>query len=150
MCRVLSCRHCSVHNICDGTNDVTRLGSTSAESHNAERWLTPRGLGCCLSVGADLQKCGECSHSAVVLHTGKCNHFPLLNRLNTRFFVLLLLFLLLLLRSPSSSPPPLSSRLSVTLFPVTKHCKLSTHLLGRPMRHHHVSHGLSRCAAPIA
>jgi hypothetical protein len=76
-----------VCNICDGTNDVTRLGATSAESHNAERWLTPRSLGCCLSVGANLQKRGECPHSAVILHTGKCNHFLLLNRLNTRLFV---------------------------------------------------------------
>jgi hypothetical protein len=76
-----------VRNICDGTNDVSRLGATSAESHNAERWLTPRSLGCCLSVGANLQKRGECPHSAVVLHTGKCNHFLLLNRLNTRLFV---------------------------------------------------------------
>jgi len=76
-----------VRNICDGTNDVPRLGATSAESHNAERWLTPISLGCCLSVGANLQKRGECPHSAVALHTGKCNHFLLLNSLNTRLFL---------------------------------------------------------------
>ena len=76
--------------------------------------------------------------SAIVLDTGKCHVFSLLNRLNTRLFALLLLLLLLL----SSQPPP-TSRQVVTLLPETLFSRLSTHLLGRLTCHHRVSHGLS-------